>query len=925
MHLQNMMVKSRFFESIDSYPHLSDWHDVVAARLGPGWSLHRWSFWLQAMPDGETLPAQGFKLHVSPDLTRLGQQVAAVVEVLARERAGFKFVADRHLLEMMNSKNFARTASAKFFTVYPRDHDHFLALAAGLREAMAGYDGPYILTDRRVPRSRVVFYRYGGLTSVKSQGADGEVAHMIQSPDGEAVEDKREPMFQLPEWVADPFEREHEPEPQDDSPYLGGRFEVKEAIYFSNSGGIYTAVDRETGDTVVLKEARPHAGWRGAEGSYIAAPEAVSHEYSILSLLEPLNIAPRPYALFKEWEHTFLAEEYLDWPTWMQYFVREEIFLGPFVRGTCPVLPFLRALVPVTRNAIALIRSGHEHGVMFGDVSPNNFLIEVETHQVKVIDVESVVAVDERSSWQTLWATQGFENPERKRRGALAPEDDWYALGKCVLSAIMPLQGLTAMGILSDRELAQRLVYESGLPGDVYDLIDALLRADPDAATAICERLAEQLEGPPQELKLQRAPLAAPRPQPLRLADDPQAPQRIADFILASYRGLSANEVWPGDPSLYETGKWNLAYGATGVALFLEAAGRELPAELTAALADERLLGEQVREIGLYSGLAGIAAYHGLHGRTGIAGALLQRAAASPLRYRSANLFAGEAGLGLAALSLHGNGAGGALALAADCAGYLHRTAIEGEHGVHWKTGAQAERVQYGYLRGIAGIAWFLSEYARAGDCARSRELSRLAIDYVLAHAVTDAKGRLQWGVDIKDMRLMPYWSNGAAGMGGVLLRMGVLDQRPDYLAVACDLAHSAFSKLSVNVGQLDGLAGIADFLHDLWLVTGEARFRHQLDEVLQGIALFATRTDEGLAFPGALSQRLSCDFATGSAGVGLCLLRARSGGARVLHDFALPSVALFGAAVSGAGPTATDALGAGALDADTYAAGEAA
>lgn len=895
MYFQHMIVKSRFFESVDSYVHQRDWEQLAARKLGPRWSLRRWSFWLQATPDDANTPLQGFKLHISPDLSRLNEQVTTVFDVLSTHRAMFKFVADRHLLEVTNSKNFARTASAKFFTVYPRDHAQFMTLTSALRDALQEYDGPYILTDRRVPGSRVVFYRYGGLANVKSNGADGALIYMISTPDGILVEDKREPRFQLPEWVSDPFV--HEPDPDDESPYLNGRFEVESAIYFSNSGGIYKAKDHETGETVVLKEARPYAGWRSANGQCITAPEAVTREYEVLNLLAPLGIAPKPYDLFKQWEHTFLAEEYLEWPTWMQFFTREEVFLGPFMRGTCSVIPFLKALVPVILNAIELIRSGHECGVIFGDLSPSNLMIDSETQQVKIIDVESVVSASQPCSWQTYWATQGFGSPERDRRGHLALSDDWYALGKCVVSAIMPLQGLTVLGTISDLELARRLVFESGLPWEVLDLIEALLAADIDRARTIIEELAKKLEKPYRELRLQADPLRVSRPEPCRLVDDAGSLEHMADFIAHAYRGLERTEIWPGDPAIYLTSKWNIAFGATGIVSFLEAIGRAGPDELCRTLGDVAL-SRQVGDIGLYTGLSGIAAYHCAKGRYRLAEAFLGEVARSHLRYRATGIQAGEAGVGIAALSLyHASGLGSALDLAADCARYLASNAQDDLAGAFWITSVKTEQVHFGYLRGVTGIAYFLASYALAADCARSLVLSERAIAYVLRQALTDSKGRMQWGMHGKDMRQLPYWSDGAAGMGSVLLRIGLQTSRQDYVSLACDLAESAFSKLTVNAGQFDGLAGIAEFLNDLYLVTRNLRYRHLLAEVLGGISLFATPSDDGLAFPGALSMRLSCDFATGSAGIGLAIQRARHGGSRPFMDFNLPSGALFAAA----------------------------
>lgn len=124
----------------------------------------------------------------------------------------FKFLMDPAAMLESNGKSFPRGSSGKFITVYPADEREFRAVGDALTEAMAGFDGPHILSDRRYPGSRVVHYRYGGFVSISRMRPSGMKELLIRTPDGEPVVDIRHPYFHLPAWVTDPFTGESAPE-----------------------------------------------------------------------------------------------------------------------------------------------------------------------------------------------------------------------------------------------------------------------------------------------------------------------------------------------------------------------------------------------------------------------------------------------------------------------------------------------------------------------------------------------------------------------------------------------------------------------------------------------------------------------------------------------------------------------------------------
>src|SRR5205823_13542919 len=103
------------------------------------------------------------------------QILGAVIDTLLKKgETAFKFVVDRAMLSLINSKVWPRGGSGKFITVYPRDNRAFLELIEDLDRATRTLTGPYILSDHRYKESRVVFYRYGGIKMNVALNIKGE-------------------------------------------------------------------------------------------------------------------------------------------------------------------------------------------------------------------------------------------------------------------------------------------------------------------------------------------------------------------------------------------------------------------------------------------------------------------------------------------------------------------------------------------------------------------------------------------------------------------------------------------------------------------------------------------------------------------------------------------------------------------------------
>jgi hypothetical protein len=132
----------------------------------------------------------------------------------------------------------------------------------------------------------------------------------------------------------------------------------------------------------------------------------------------------------------------------------------------------------------------------------------------------------------------------------------------------------------------------------------------------------------------------------------------------------------------------------------------------------------------------------------------------------------------------------------------------------------------------------------------------------------------------------VPYWRFGGAGIGSVLIRFASILGEARYRDLAEKAANSVASKYTVFPGQFAGLTGIGEFLLDMYYFTGKDQYLNDAFKIADGVLLFQIRRPEGLAWPGEELLRISTDYGTGSAGVGMFLHRLLEPTGRLFHEF---------------------------------------
>ncbi|MFE9681315.1 class III lanthionine synthetase LanKC [Streptomyces sp. NPDC006285] len=895
--LRYLRYDPRWFEDpVRRQPGSAHLTEFRAAMPG-SWGLRRHGHWFVADPPGAPELGQGWKLHVSATSRTSAETLRRSLPVLRDAGVRFKFLIDPTEVRELNSKSFSRPASGKFITVYPPDDTSFHDVARALTGALRGCEGPYVLSDRRYPGSRVVSYRYGGFTSRFRLQSLGVRELLIESPDGALVRDTRTPYWSMPEWTTDPVTGEGPPpaatpgEP-DDAPaakrVLDGRYEIESAIAFSNRGGIYRAVDTVTGADVVLREARPGVEV-GPDG--LDAVVLLRHEYDLLTELADSGFFVRPLGFFRQWEHSYLVEEWVG-----------AGHLGLIVTTENPVFEldlsaerltdYYQRLQRVWLQLADAIALCHERGIVLGDLSPTNVMVTPDD-RIRVIDLESAFHEDGAPG-------AGLMTPGMVTRRALAARHgdrrtDYYALGGLMLATLLACQ----QNDMVDHELPLRLMTEVArdldLPAELTSLIGDLYSEDeelPDPAV-LRRRIAEL----PFDTAWRRPPPLAYRlrPEPERSADLHDRITEVLDGVVDYMKETATPEredrLLPADVLVFETNPLSLAHGAHGALYAMHTLGREIPdAFLSWTL--RRPTGHDALPPGLYYGSAGVAWSLSALGHRDQAVRLLREAGGHPLLHTEPGVLTGAAGHGMACLRLwRDHGVQEFLDRAVAIGDRLTAEARWEDGRAHWPD--SADRIPVGYGYGASGVAMFLLALHGVTGDGRLLDLGLAALEFDLSHPIHSTSGVLSFPsfAQSEGPRVRRhYWDAGTAGVLTTLLRYWDVTGE-DRLRKEVDRVLPDVRRKYTGLPQLfHGISGLGNTLLDAYEFLGDPELLGDAQRAAEAVLCHTLRRPEGVVFPGEQSLRESCDLASGSAGVALFLDRVRHAapGRRTNRNFLL-------------------------------------
>ncbi len=821
-----------FYEPFDvKYKHKDEFINVVKDIFPPSWTIKREGLWVYVEPPNYEYPAQGWKIHISATPENVLRVLKKSSRILKENSTAFKFIVDYYIFTLINDKSWPRGGSGKFITVYPKNNEHFKRIIEELYIALKDEKGPYILSDNRYKDCKVLYYRYGGIKRMLKTNVLGIKEPVIISPDGKPYPDERKPYYELPPWVEEIFPDDDE-EVSDEILLNGGKYLVEEALHFSNSGGVYLARDISDGRKVVIKEARPFTAYtsRGED-----AVERLKREFLILKDIEHLGIAPKPIEIFKDWEHHFLVEEYIDGkdlrivslensPLLRQNPTKElsERFLGIFSKIFVRISSFLKEF--------------HNMGYVFGDISPRNIMI-TEDFNVKIVDFESAFKVGDKPIYLS---TPGFSS------GEFSAEGDLKTLGTIMMYFLFPILAMRDIKEdIFDAPLSE-MINDLGWPSEIAELI-----RDVHSGKAKYDEISYVLKGAEVERN--------PHFRVDRITNDEikSLMDGIYEFLIKNMR-YEGEILIPTDPFAYITNTLSLGFGASGILYSIKKSGYDVPKKALIWFENRlRSLNREDFPPGILTGLAGISWCSWELGYYDFSESLLNMANEHSLLYEHPSYYYGSAGVGLANLFLYTKtNKQPYLDKALEIAKNLIESSIEDENGVHWETEGKTY-IGFGY--GQSGVALFLLRlYQITGD-ERFLEVGYKALMYDIRSGEELEDGVITFKEFVGDATFESYLEVGTAGILKVALRYGYDDVE--------SLIKDVSRKYAVFPTLIFGLSGLLDALIDVKIYRN-----YEEDDMLlkpiTGIRRLFTIEKDGICFPGEGLYRVSCDYASGMAGI---------------------------------------------------------
>ncbi|WP_328913335.1 MULTISPECIES: class III lanthionine synthetase LanKC [unclassified Streptomyces] len=829
--------------------------ETAQRETPPGWRRLRTGDWLHIDPPAgaAAYPLQGWKIHVSAGLDNADKVAAKVWDYCVPRGIPFKFVPGRQLLHLRNSKYAGRDSSGKFVTIYPPDEQALRTVLEELGELLDGEPGPYILTDLRW-REGPLYVRYGAFAKRFCVGGRGTLVPAVEDGEGRLVPDDRSPAFRIPSWVTLPGFL---------APHLAARnattvadlpYRIEKALHFSNGGGVYVGTDTRSGEKVVLKEARPHAGL-ASDGA--DAVTRLEREADALRRLTGLGVAPEVRDWFTVGDHSFLVMDFVEGKSLNSFFGHRHPLLTPDP-DPAAVEEFTLWALRIHAGVERAVAAVHSRGVVFNDLHMFNIMVGPDEESVTLLDFEAAAPATENG--RQAMAHPGFVAPP-DRRGA---EVDRYALACLRLALFLPVTTLFAVDRTKAAHLAEVIAGQFPVP-----------RGFLDEAVAEITRGAEPPAVPPFVFGAEAPRSAAASYLPADPADWPAARDSMAEAILASATPDREDRLFPGDIAQFsEGGGLGLAHGAAGVLYAFAETGLPRYEQGERWLLDRTEHLPNGIPLGLYDGVAGLAYTLERLGHTERALALIRTLLAENWQRLSSDLSGGLAGIGLVLDHLARTTGETVLRERALEAATLAagRLAQIQEHDT--RTVRRA-----GLMRGATGPALlFLRLYECTGAPALLGHAAR-ALHLDLDACVTTASGALE--VD-EGWRTMPYLGDGSTGIGMVLddfLGLAPRAAEPDlgtgapegtaarFEQARTDIVRAATARLYAQPGLLAGRAGM--ILH-LARTTAPGVPEVALAEQVDALGWYGMSYGGRLAFPGNQMMRLSMDLGTGTAG---CLL----------------------------------------------------
>ena len=407
MKIMNInLIKNIEYAELLSQPENSKLSKLILKKLKslPDYEVKQNNFFIECISTKNIMKEQGWKIHISASNNNYIHILKELIRIIVPMNVSFKWVSIKNR-NIMLTKDFLREQAGKFITIYPQNNIQFQVLCRIFQKKLRQYSGVPILTDKSI--GNVISIRYGGFKKILDYDNEGDGIYCIRDTNKKLVYDRREIGIYKPEWITENFVKPlNNLYPKQKSKLLE-QYNFKNALQFTNYGGVYEAIQKKDNLHVVIKEAKKYFGGNIFNNSFPKDVRSIRrNEYLILQKISLINATPKPISYFKEKSGDYLVEKYVSGDLLRTLRLENPLYYPNATEDEYN--QYLKKLSHIFLDLYFKINKINKNGIILNDLTPNNIIVDLKTNSAKIIDLESSVDLSCEKPTYSLFVTPGY-------------------------------------------------------------------------------------------------------------------------------------------------------------------------------------------------------------------------------------------------------------------------------------------------------------------------------------------------------------------------------------------------------------------------------------------------------------------------------------------------------------------------------------